>query len=37
MDFDYSPKTKDLQTRLQRFMDDHIYPSEGAYLSLIHI
>ncbi|MCF8156686.1 MAG: acyl-CoA dehydrogenase family protein, partial [Rhodoferax sp.] len=31
MDFDYSPKTKDLQARLQRFMDDHIYPSEGAY------
>ena len=31
MDFDYSPKTKELQTRLQKFMDDHIYPSEGAY------
>ena len=31
MDFDYSPKTKDLQARLQRFMDEHIYPSEAAY------
>jgi acyl-CoA dehydrogenase len=31
MDFDYSPKTKDLQARLQRFMDEHIYPAEGAY------
>jgi hypothetical protein len=26
MDFDYSPKTKDLQARLLKFMDDHIYP-----------
>ena len=31
MDFDYSPKTKDLQTRLRQFMDEHIYPSESAY------
>lgn len=31
MDFDYSPKTKDLQSRLLQFMDEHIYPSEGAY------
>ncbi len=31
MDFDFSPKTKDLQARLQRFMDDHIYPAEAAY------
>ncbi len=31
MDFDYSPKTKDLQARLLKFMDDHIYPSEQAY------
>ncbi len=31
MDFDYSPKTKDLQARLQRFMDEHIYPAEAAY------
>ena len=31
MDFDYSPKTKELQARLQAFMDEHIYPAEGAY------
>ncbi len=31
MDFDYSPKTKDLQARLLQFMDDHIYPAEAAY------
>ena len=31
MDFDYSPKTKDLQARLLKFMDEHIYPSEKAY------
>ena len=31
MDFDYSPKTKDLQARLLQFMDDYIYPAEAAY------
>ena len=31
MDFDYSPKTKELQDQLQAFMDEHIYPAEGAY------
>ena len=31
MDFDYSPKTKELQARLIQFMDDHIYPAEAAY------
>jgi acyl-CoA dehydrogenase len=31
MDFDYSPKTKALQQRLQQFMDDHIYPNEKTY------
>lgn len=30
MDFDYSPKTKDLQARLIKFMDEHIYPAEAA-------
>jgi acyl-CoA dehydrogenase len=28
MDFDYSPKTKELQARLLKFMDDNIYPNE---------
>jgi len=31
MDFDYSTKTKELQARLIRFMDDHIYPNEQAF------
>jgi acyl-CoA dehydrogenase len=31
MDFDYSPKTQALQKRLLQFMEDHIYPAEGAY------
>ena len=31
MDFDYSPKTKALQAKLLRFMDDYIYPAEGAH------
>jgi len=30
MDFDYSPKTKDLQSRLLKFMEDNIYPNEQA-------
>ncbi len=31
MDFDFSPRTKDLQQQLQRFMDDYIYPAETEY------
>ena len=31
MDFEFSDKVKDLQARLQRFMDEHIYPNEDAY------
>jgi acyl-CoA dehydrogenase len=31
MDFDYSPRVKDLQAQLLRFMDTHIYPSEKAF------
>ncbi|MDB5858790.1 MAG: Acyl dehydrogenase [Ramlibacter sp.] len=28
MDFDYSDKTRDLQARVRKFMDDHVYPNE---------
>ena len=28
MDFDYSPRTQELQAKLLRFMDEHIYPAE---------
>ena len=31
MDFDYSPKVKDLQKRLIAFMDQNIYPNEKAF------
>ncbi len=31
MTFEYSEKTKELQKRLQRFMDDHIYPNEQRF------
>jgi acyl-CoA dehydrogenase len=31
MDFDYSPKVRDLQKRLNAFMDEHIYPNEDVF------
>ena len=31
MDFQYSDKVKDLQSRLLAFMDQHVFPSEPAY------
>jgi acyl-CoA dehydrogenase len=31
MDFSYSPRTRELQAQLQRFMDEHIYPTEPAW------
>ena len=31
MDFAYSRRTQALQQQLQAFMEDHIYPAEGAY------
>ena len=30
MHFDYSAKTRELMTRLEAFMDEHIYPNEEA-------
>jgi len=33
MHFDYSPKVKDLQSRLQAFMDAHIYPNEARFMA----
>jgi acyl-CoA dehydrogenase len=35
MDFEYSPKVKQLQTRLIAFMDQYIYPNEVAFFSEI--
>jgi acyl-CoA dehydrogenase len=31
MDFEYSPKTKELKAQLAAFMDEHIYPNEPRY------
>jgi acyl-CoA dehydrogenase len=31
MNFSFSSKVKDLQRRLQVFMDEHIYPNEQRY------
>jgi acyl-CoA dehydrogenase len=31
MNFDYSDRTKELQTKLLKFMDDYIYPNEAAF------
>src|SRR5437773_183285 len=35
MDFNYSPRTQELQARVQRFMDEHVYPAEDAYTAEI--
>ena len=31
MTFEFNEKTKELQKRLQRFMDDHVYPNERRF------
>lgn len=31
MDFGYSQRTQDLQARVTRFMEEHVYPAEAAY------
>ena len=31
MDFELSARTRDLQARLQAFMDEHVYPAEAVY------
>ena len=31
MQFDYSPRTRDLQAQVSRFMDEHVYPNEARY------
>ena len=35
MDFEYSQKVKDLQARLNAFMDEHIYPNERKFLEQV--
>ncbi|HVF90089.1 MAG TPA: acyl-CoA dehydrogenase family protein [Blastocatellia bacterium] len=36
MDFEYSPKVKELQGRLAAFMDEHIYPNEALFQEQIN-
>src|SRR5262249_11650576 len=36
MDFDYSPKVKALQKRLQEFMDAYVYPNEETYYNQVN-
>jgi acyl-CoA dehydrogenase len=36
MEFNYSAKTLELQSRLSEFMDEHIYPNETAYYKEIN-
>jgi acyl-CoA dehydrogenase len=31
MDFEFSDKVRDLQTRLQAFMEEHVYPNEAVF------
>ena len=31
MDFDYTPKVKELMGRVQNFMDEYVYPNEDTY------
>jgi acyl-CoA dehydrogenase len=31
MDFDYSPRTKELQAKVSAFMAEHVYPAEARY------
>lgn len=31
MDFEYSPKVKEMQAKLLAFMDEHVYPNENTY------
>jgi acyl-CoA dehydrogenase len=35
MNFDYTPKVKDMQARLLAFMDQHIYPNEARFFAEI--
>jgi len=36
MDFEYSPKVKELQKKLVAFMNEHIYPNEKAWYDHCH-
>ena len=31
MSFEFSDRSKDLQLRISKFLDDHVYPAEAIY------
>ena len=33
MDFEHSPRVKELQARLATFMDEHVYPNEARFFA----
>ncbi|HRW73567.1 acyl-CoA dehydrogenase family protein [Ottowia sp.] len=35
MEFDYSPKVKEMQAKLLAFMDEHVYPNENVFFDEI--
>ncbi len=35
MDFEFTPKVKDMQARLIAFMNEHVYPNEGVFFKEI--
>ena len=35
MDFEFTPKVKEMQARLLAFMDEHIYPNEARFFAEI--
>ena len=36
MDFDYTPKVQELVQRVSAFMDEYVFPNEGAYVEYIN-
>lgn len=36
MDFDYSPKVKELQKRVHSFMEEHVYPNEETFYNQLN-
>ena len=36
MNFDYTPRMKELQERVRAFMDEHVYPNEARYEEEAH-
>ncbi len=36
MDFDYTPKVQELRERVSAFMDEYVFPNEGAYVEYVN-